>query len=269
MSNQSLHDDGGRRGMRTVGGVGNRACIDVGRVFDSCSDRDCMEDLRLYFSQEGQDTIDCASCVRAKKAEILGTLIDVEALPFQEGRFSCTITFFAQVQLEVYKDCDCACETVCGCTVFEKRVVLCGGEGSAQLFCSDADQNGCLCRNMNKEATPRCCVQVAEPVVLEARLIDTCGCACQDGMNRFPDSIVEAYGGRLVDGGGRKSVSVTLGVFSIVRLIRQTQLVVPVLDYGIPNKECSCDEETACDIFRKMCFPLEEFYPSCKTSQKK
>ncbi len=261
MSNQSLHDDCGRRGMKTVGGVGNRACIDVGRVFDSCSDRDCLEDLRLYFSRDDQNVIDCASCVRAKKAEILGTLIDVEALPFQEGRYSCTITFFAQVQLEVYKDCDCACDVLCGCTVFEKRVVLCGGEGAAQLFCSDADQNGCLCRSMNKEATPRCCVQVAEPVVLEARLVDTCGCAC-GGMKRFPESIVEAYGGCLAEDGG-KTVSVTLGVFSIVRLIRQTQLVIPVLDYGVPCKECSCDEATACDVFRKMCFPLEEFYPSC------
>ena len=29
-------------------------CIDVGRVFDSCCDRDCLEDLRVYFSEDGQ-----------------------------------------------------------------------------------------------------------------------------------------------------------------------------------------------------------------------
>lgn len=46
--------------------------------------------------------IDHAVSVRAKKAEVITTYIDVEALPFNRGYYSCDLTFFFEVQLEVY-----------------------------------------------------------------------------------------------------------------------------------------------------------------------
>ena len=33
-------------------------CIDAGRVFDSCADKDCFEDLRVYFNERDQQLID-------------------------------------------------------------------------------------------------------------------------------------------------------------------------------------------------------------------
>ena len=53
-------------------------CIDAGRVYDSCCDRDCLEDLRCYFSPQAQDYVDKAVSVRLKSAEVLNVLIDVE-----------------------------------------------------------------------------------------------------------------------------------------------------------------------------------------------
>ena len=29
-------------------------CIDAGRIFDSCSDKDCLEDLQVYFTDTTQ-----------------------------------------------------------------------------------------------------------------------------------------------------------------------------------------------------------------------
>ena len=26
-------------------------CIDAGRIYDSCGDKDCLEDLRVYFTE--------------------------------------------------------------------------------------------------------------------------------------------------------------------------------------------------------------------------
>ena len=57
---------------------------------------------------------------------------------------------------------------------------------------------------------------------------------------------------------------VTLGQFSIVRLERDSQLLVPVYDYCMPEKECSCGTgggEDPCGIFRNICFPVGEFFP--------
>ena len=54
-----------------------------------------------------------------------------------------------------------------------------------------------------------------------------------------------------------------MGQFSIVRLERDSQLLVPVYDYCMPDKECSCgsDKEDPCCIFRNISFPVGEFFP--------
>ena len=56
----------------------------------------------------------------------------------------------------------------------------------------------------------------------------------------------------------------SLGQFSIVRLERDSQLLVPVYDYCMPEKECSCGTgggEDPCGIFRNIGFPVGEFFP--------
>ena len=53
--------------------------------------------------------------------------------------------------------------------------------------------------------------------------------------------------------------------FSIIRLERDAQLIVPVLDYAIPTKEC-CDSagctEDPCDMFSRIPFPSSQFTPT-------
>ena len=58
-----------------------------------------------------------------------------------------------------------------------------------------------------------------------------------------------------------KLVVVTLGIFSIVQLIRNVQMLMPVYDYCMPNKECTPTSENPCDLFHKMSFPVNEFFP--------
>ena len=41
-----------------------------------------------------------------------------------------------------------------------------------------------------------------------------------------------------------------------------TQLLIPVYDYCIPQAECSCgDQEDPCGLFRNVAFPIGEFFP--------
>ena len=54
----------------------------------------------------------------------------------------------------------------------------------------------------------------------------------------------------------------TLGQFSLVRLERDTQLLIPAYDYCIPQSECSGgDPEDPCGLFKNVCFPMSEFFP--------
>ncbi|MEG0765837.1 MAG: hypothetical protein RR403_07295, partial [Pseudoflavonifractor sp.] len=51
--------------------------------------------------------------------------------------------------------------------------------------------------------------------------------------------------------------------FSIIRLERDTQLLMPVYDYCMPEKECTCggSDDDPCEIFRHVKFPVDEFFP--------
>ena len=66
-------------------GFKEAVCIDAGRVYDSCCDRDCLEDLRCFFTAEAQAYIDQAISVRLKSAEVLNVLIDVQPVSFNKG----------------------------------------------------------------------------------------------------------------------------------------------------------------------------------------
>ena len=45
-------------------------CIDAYRVYDSCADKDCLENLRVNFSESGQHIIDQSNNVRVKNVNV-------------------------------------------------------------------------------------------------------------------------------------------------------------------------------------------------------
>ncbi len=81
---------------------------------------------------------------------------------------------------------------------------------------------------------------------------------------QIPRPICALFDDELVLSGGGRRLYVTLGQFSIVRLERDAQLVVPVLDYAVPEKEC-CDNpgtaEDPCEMFSRIPFPARQFTP--------
>ena len=84
------------------------------------------------------------------------------------------------------------------------------------------------------------------------------------------DYVIVSYGlndffcDELVVGGECKRWFVTLGQFSIVRLERDSQLLIPSYDFCMPSKECAATDsasDNACDLFRQIKFPVEQFFP--------
>ena len=109
-------------------------------------------------------------------------------------------------------------------------------------------------------------VQVEEsvdPIILSMKLVDVCECRPCDCCCEIPPSICACFPEELVMGGDVHRLYVTLGQFSIVRLERDTQLLVPVYDYCMPDKECACGDgcEDPCALFRNISFPVGEFFP--------
>ena len=84
------------------GGFNETVCIDAQRVYDSCGDKDCLEDLEVYFTPPTQNIIDKATNVRLRDVEVITVLLDLEPVPFHKGFYSVDMTFFFDVCLDVF-----------------------------------------------------------------------------------------------------------------------------------------------------------------------
>jgi len=91
--NRNVFSDEARRIREAV-------CIDVDRIYDSCADKDCLSDLRVYFTDYAQRIIDNATSVRPRSAEVLNIFVEVEKVPFNNGYYSCDLTIFFKVWLD-------------------------------------------------------------------------------------------------------------------------------------------------------------------------
>ena len=67
---------------------------------------------------------------------------------------------------------------------------------------------------------------------------------------------------RFVTGNEAKRVFVSLGIFSIIKIERHVQLLIPSYDFCIPQKECvGATDDNPCDLFERIDFPVDEFFP--------
>ena len=199
-----------------------------GRVYDSCSDKDCLEDLRVYFTERDQ-MVDrpCGQRPGEKSRRLLTTYIDVEALPFNRGYYSCDLTFFFEVQVE----CLFRSRRALHHRLRRRRVPETGDpvwqRGQVSRY---STANSVTTPRPPGDAVPamlpRCSVQVAEPIVLSAQLMDACdrcncGCACVLRLllqlYSGPASATGTAGTSATTNDG-KIVYVTIGIFTIVQL---------------------------------------------------
>lgn len=249
-------------------GVFNEAvCIDTGRVYDSCMDRDCIENVRVFFNEEGQTAVQNAISCKVKDCEVADVRIDVEPVAFQRGYYSCDLTFFFTITAEVTVSPTVASQEYSGIIAFSKKVILCGSEGNVKTFTSTM----VVCSDdvtVSGSNLPKCTVQCVDPVILDSKICEIC--RCSETISNIPQSVLENITGDIVTDGSR-GLFVTLGLFSIVQLIRNVQLLIPSYDFCMPHKECSDNTaDSPCDMFQKIRFPVEEFFPkSCDVCPEK
>lgn len=245
-------------------------CIEANRVLDSCKDRDCFEDVQVLLTDFGNNILEHTTNVRAKTACISGAIIGLEPVKFNRGFYSVNIKLYVKI---VFEGCMFGgrSQEFEGITVIEKRVVLYGGESNVNVFKSGkgsfdycAVPTPC-CSGKN---TPEAILEVVDPIILNSKVREPedtcckCCCCCAD----IPESISAGFGSPLSDVTGRY-VTVSLGIFSVIKLVRSGQYLVNATEYCIPDKECiSTDDDDPCALFRSMAFPASEFcatgYPS-------
>ena len=246
------------------GGGGETVCIDTLRVLDSCRDRDCYENVRVFLSDYGQEIIEHTTAVRANRARILWTYVGVDPIRFNQGFYQVTVRFYIKVDLE-------ACmgigrnQEFSGIAVVEKRVVLYGSTGNVSIYRSDPSIGPCDLGNTDNYSgnVPTAVVEVVDPVLLAVRVAEpTCNCCTCCCCNEIPAGVASAISGSLNDRDNGNKLLVSLGIFSVIRIERPAQYLINATDYCVPDKECIGNEQgDPCSLFRQMAFPVSEFCP--------
>ena len=238
--------------------------IHTRKITDSCRDKDCIEDLRVFLTKTSQDTLDGCTGAKVRCAELLYTYIDVEPVAFDRNHYCVDATFYYRILADAVVGCGRPV-TLCGVATFSKRAVLCGEESKAHIFTSRTRLNGPDGLSRVSANLPTAVVEVLDPMVLSSKVVDVCHCPRETPVQQIPEGICGCFDEELVLCGEQRRLQVTLGQFSIIRLERDAQLVVPVLDYSIPTKAC-CDSagcaEDPCELFSKIPFPEKAFAPT-------
>ncbi len=264
-------------------------CVEVQRIFDSCSDRDGIYDLPVTLNLDSDPITEDMHTVRVRSAEVEVTCIAVDNVMLKAGYYAVDITYRFSIIAEAFSNgfCQKASGTkLCGTATWNKRVILFGGESNTKVFTSEdklipsvlPECCGSFCQDFNM-TMPKATVKVINPVALEAKFVclpvhkgcyvpdvKACccnmppvhtsneDCCCQSPA--FPPKPIPLY---------EKTLVVSLGLFSIVQLSRPVSLIVPSYDYYMPHKECingNTVQESANDIFDRLEFPTEQFFPT-------
>ena len=238
--------------------------IHTKKITDSCRDKDCIEDLRVYLTTASQNLLDCAAGAKVRCADLLYAYIDVEPVAFDRNHYCIDITFYYRILADAIVG-TARPVPLSGLVVFSKRVVLCGEDSKAHIFTSNTrigSTDGITICSSNR---PTAVVEVLDPMVLASKVVNACDCRHNDcAIAPIPQMILEQFDEELIRNGENRRLLVTLGQFSVIRLERDAQLVVPVLDYSMPTKEC-CDAagcaEDPCEMFSRIPFPVKQFVP--------
>ena len=111
--------------------------INTRKIFDSCRDKDCIDDLRVFPTLTSQSYIDTALSIRPRRAELLYCAVNVEPISFNRGYYTVDCSYFYRVTGETFP----GGLTVQGLAVFDKRAMLFGSEGSVKTFSSEGDED--------------------------------------------------------------------------------------------------------------------------------
>ena len=234
-------------------------CVNVSRIYDSCRDRDCIENVRVWFPCNEQQIIDNALGVRLKGAQVINTVIDTEPVQFNRGYYCVDITIYLSVTLDVTMSPISPSSEVTGLCIYNKKAVLFGSEGSVKVFSSDYVYDDDDIQALPVGNLPKATVSIAEPVPLSANLVEPCEpCCCPCCV---PKTVCRRFGGTF-ETTCKRTVEANIGLFMIIQLEREVQMLIPVYDFCMPEKACTDGgNDTPCEMFSRMCFPANEFFP--------
>ncbi len=223
--------------------------VRLDRVFDSCSDKDCITNLQVML-EGGAELPQQYTSVKTRCVSIDDICMSVEPIPFNRGYYTVDITYTFGVELLCYsRNCE-APAVMRGMASASKSVILYGSESNTKTFFSSGARVGDTNRCCDVVNLPTASCQCVDPIALETRI---CVLPPMPPVNGQEPPLSPAP---------RRTVVLTLGVFSVVELTRPVTMSVAAYPYQVPTKTCSGDTDSPCEVFSRLNFPTEEFVPT-------
>lgn len=111
-------------------------------------------------------------------------------------------------------------------------------------------------------------MEVVDPICLGAKIAEPGDSCCRYSdedldICNIPDCVRRVFEDRFVScRENQRRVFVSLGLFTIIKLERNVQLLIPAYDFCIPDKECvASTPDDPCEMFANISFPVDEFFP--------
>ncbi len=248
-------------------------CIDTNRIYDSSRAQDCLDSLRIALPPGCDKVIKDCTNLKVRDVKIIWAQITTDEVPFNCGYFQIKVRYYFRVCLTCC-NCDCTQIDFEGLAIAEKCVVLYGGEGNVSVFSSDITDeicpSNCTCNVTASTNRPKVVVEVAEPVALCINLSEnTCPTPFPSEYNAIPEKILAHFENGL-DTSCNLCVSLTIsvGIFALIRIERPVQLIIPACDFCIPDSDKTpVSFSDPCSLFCSTPFPVSEFYPSSCSNQ--
>lgn len=139
------------------GGNRDSAYIDTYRIYDSCRDKDCFEDVAVFLTDYGRDVIEHTSNVRCCSAIISAVDINVDPIPFNNGFYRIDIRIYVKMTFECCVGMSNR-QIIEGVAAVDKKLVLYGGEGGVSVFRSNPNRDGfCSPPEHTENTVSECC----------------------------------------------------------------------------------------------------------------
>ena len=116
--------------------------IHTRKITDSCRDKDCIEDLRVYLTRQSQTALGSAAGAKVRCADLLCAYIDVEPVAFHRNHYCIDVTFYYRILADATNGCQRP-TPLQGLAVFSKRAVLCGEDSKAHIYTSNSQIGEC------------------------------------------------------------------------------------------------------------------------------
>ena len=171
--------------------------IHTRKITDSCRDKDCIEDLRVYLTVGSQALLDTASSVRVRCADLIYAYIDVEPVAFDRNHFCIDVTFYYRILADAMMGASRPA-ALSGLAVFTKRAVLCGEDSRAHIFTSDTRLGFPDGNTISTANRPTAVVEVLDPMVLSSKVKEICNNTCYEIAAQIPENVRNMFDEELV-----------------------------------------------------------------------